>query len=115
MYTISKAERVTGLEIRPSDFPGMKKYEFAGYADGFPIVSGSGPTASAALRNLVDNNYRRVSRLVLQKFNYRCANCGRWIGLQIHHVVHRSKGRRDLPENLLCFCALCHGQIHGKR
>jgi 5-methylcytosine-specific restriction endonuclease McrA len=29
-----------------------------------------------------------------------------------HHVVRRSQGGKDEPENLLACCAACHGYIH---
>ena len=49
---------------------------------------------------------------IIKRDNYRCATCGQNVNLEIHHVVHRSKGGTDEPENLITLCSLCHYKIH---
>jgi hypothetical protein len=38
--------------------------------------------------------------------------CTGW-GQHAHHVVMRSHGGPDTPENLLWVCAMCHHEIHA--
>lgn len=46
------------------------------------------------------------------KCEARCApNCQRR-GTQAHHMLMRSQGGTDDPDNLLWVCAPCHDQIH---
>lgn len=41
-----------------------------------------------------------------------CSNCGAVGETQIHHVVPRSRGGSDRPENLVHLCLDCHGKAH---
>ena len=34
--------------------------------------------------------------------------------LETHHVIWRSQGGGDSPENLLTLCAKCHAKVHNK-
>lgn len=54
----------------------------------------------------------------------RCACCGinqrqaqrhRWPGLQVHHIVKRSRRLCHLAANLLCLCERCHRLAEGER
>lgn len=38
----------------------------------------------------------------------RCAGA-----LHLHHVIRRSQGGPDTPENLVTLCAVCHDWVHG--
>ena len=58
--------------------------------------------------------YGYFSRIVCGSNNWRCFNCGRRVGLEIHHVEYRSQGGRNIFENCLPFCKICHGEIHGQ-
>ena len=51
----------------------------------------------------------------------KCRICGRWakpnaVGLlqrmHRHHMVYRSQGGEESPENILSVCAACHTAIH---
>lgn len=35
--------------------------------------------------------------------------------LQVHHIVERSKGGTDDPDNLIATCLTCHSDVHTKR
>lgn len=37
----------------------------------------------------------------------RCAGA-----IHLHHVLRRSQGGPDTPENLVALCAVCHGWVH---
>lgn len=44
-----------------------------------------------------------------------CIYCGKplKIGAHLHHVIRRSKGGKDVPENLVTLCSDCHGKLHN--
>ena len=46
-----------------------------------------------------------------------CENCGRHT-VDIHHILFKSQGGSDEPENLIALCTgdneSCHDQAHGK-
>ena len=56
-----------------------------------------------------------VRRSVYRRDGYRCALCDSATGLQIHHIVHRSEGGSNLPQNLITLCWKCHAVAHGTR
>ena len=47
--------------------------------------------------------------------NYRCALCDSPRGIQIHHVIERTQGGTNEPQNLVTLCMYCHGVAHGSR
>lgn len=58
----------------------------------------------------ISNETRRA---VYRRDGYRCALCDDVRGLQIHHVVRRSQGGTDYPQNLITLCWRCHAAAHG--
>ena len=52
-------------------------------------------------------------KAVYRRDGYRCILCDSAQYIQIHHVVPRSEGGSDFPENLVTLCSRCHGQAHG--
>lgn len=70
-----------------------------------------------ACQQLREFNLRRVSLLVFQKQNWLCAECGRHLPLQAHHVIFRSRWRRemgplDCEANIRGMCSEHHEQQH---
>jgi len=62
-----------------------------------------------------DPSVRREHR-ILERDGYRCAvpGCSSHRNLQVHHVVFRSRGGSDAPENRIALCAWHHQRgIHG--
>lgn len=57
----------------------------------------------------------KTRQAVYRRDGFRCALCDDTRGLQIHHVVHRSLGGSDFPDNLICLCWRCHAVAHGQR
>lgn len=59
-------------------------------------------------------DYYNVKAFVLQRDNYKCqcskGKCSE--KLQVHHIVFRSEGGSDLPENLITLCATHHKVLH---
>jgi hypothetical protein len=68
--------------------------------DGRKDVSIMTANISKALRNLV-----------FERDSYTCATC-ELPATDAHHLVPRSHGGRDIPENLISLCRSCHMMIH---
>ena len=60
----------------------------------------------------VSNHTRKA---VYARDHYRCALCDSPRGIQIHHVIPRSQGGGNQPDNLITLCMYCHAVIHGTR
>ena len=52
---------------------------------------------------------------VFTRDNWHCRHCNNSHGLDPHHVVYKSAGGMDVPNNLLTLCRKCHDDIHGGR
>jgi hypothetical protein len=50
---------------------------------------------------------------ILLRDHFRCQECGYYKHLEVHHIVPKSKGGGDNPENLVTLCTRCHGKVHG--
>jgi hypothetical protein len=68
--------------------------------DGRKDVSIMTSTVSKALRNLV-----------FERDSYTCATC-ELPANDLHHLLSRSHGGRNVPENLISLCRSCHMMIH---
>jgi 5-methylcytosine-specific restriction endonuclease McrA len=45
-----------------------------------------------------------------------CEACGRTdLPIERHHVIFRSRGGKDVEENRMDLCILCHKEAHGER
>ena len=47
-------------------------------------------------------------RKIKERWDYECAYCGSEEDLTIDHVVPRSKGGMDIPENMVWCCESCN-------
>ena len=58
----------------------------------------------------------RVRRGVLARDGHRCRapGCGRTRFLEVHHLVPRSRGGTNHPENLVTLCGTCHRFWHER-
>lgn len=64
---------------------------------------------------LHDRGYKKMCELVDERDHHRCVICGSPY-IQHHHVIFRSAGGSDTPENLVCLCSGCHSvYAHGKK
>jgi len=61
-----------------------------------------------------DGVARATRRLVLQRDNNRCTLCGSTSDLEVHHIVPRSEGGTNDPDNLVTLCAICHSDSHDR-
>ncbi|MEN8183566.1 MAG: HNH endonuclease, partial [Myxococcota bacterium] len=58
----------------------------------------------------------RLQHRIFERDGWRCAvpGCTSYRNLQVHHVVFRSQGGDDEPENLITLCAWHHQRgVHG--
>lgn len=68
---------------------------------------------AASLRELA-----KARTVVIERAHGRCEasfspHCA-GVGHHAHHVLRRSQGGPNTPENLLWTCAACHGLIHAE-
>lgn len=57
--------------------------------------------------------FYNVKAYVLHRDGYQCQKCKTRKGkLHVHHVVFRSNGGTDSPENLIVLCSDCHDKLH---
>ncbi len=57
--------------------------------------------------------YENMRAYVLDRDGYKCQLCGAKQDLHLHHIVPRSKGGVDRPENLITLCSECHSKVHN--
>jgi HNH endonuclease len=110
-------ERMTGLEI--DVFHGAQQpFVAMGYVAGngaHPSAFGSGSTVEIALEDLRDARLRAVILAKIQEQHFRCAGCDKALPLQGHHIIFRSHGGTDRPENIEAVCAKCHHKRHHRK
>jgi len=61
-------------------------------------------------------DFYNVKSYVLDRDNYICQHCkGKTKDkkLTVHHIIFRSKGGTDSPENLITLCKTCHDDFHA--
>jgi len=54
---------------------------------------------------------KKAYQQVALRDNSQCQVCGQQAN-DIHHIVFRSHGGADIPENLICLCRHHHDQAH---
>lgn len=56
-------------------------------------------------------------RKVLAHYRHKCqrAGCEYTHFLEVHHIVPRSRGGSNDPDNLTCLCSGCHSLVHEKK
>ena len=63
---------------------------------------------------LKKSNYENLRAFIFARDKHKCffnkAKCSKF--LQVHHILFRSKGGTDTPENLVTVCESCHKKIH---
>lgn len=55
--------------------------------------------------------------IVLSESNYKCALCGSFMFLELHHIVYRSENKSliDNPDNCIMLCSSCHRLVHSNK
>jgi hypothetical protein len=54
----------------------------------------------------------KVRKLVTER-DVRCRGCGSGASAHIHHIIFKSQGGADEPENLARLCVKCHQRAHA--
>jgi len=60
--------------------------------------------------------YYNTKQYILSRDNYTCQYCkgkSKDTRLNVHHIVHRSQGGTDLPNNLITLCKTHHDELHN--
>jgi hypothetical protein len=58
-------------------------------------------------------DFYNVKAFVLSRDSYTCQKCKSKKGkLHVHHIIFRSKGGTDTPDNLITLCEDCHTKLH---
>lgn len=66
-------------------------------------------------------DFYNVKQYILYRDNYKCQNTNKINNqpithskkLHVHHIVFRSNGGTDTPENLITLCETCHNNLHN--
>ncbi len=58
---------------------------------------------------------QRIVDELMARCRRRCCICRRFdpLHLQVHHIVERSDGGTDDPDNLIVVCITCHSDVHS--
>ena len=58
--------------------------------------------------------FENTKRYVFWRDNYTCQHCGKSnTVLNAHHIIFRSNGGTDRPDNLITLCEDCHKKLHA--
>ncbi len=53
-----------------------------------------------------------VRQQILRRDKHRCRNCDDHMDTEVHHIVFRSQGGSNIPDNLITLCMTCHAGVH---
>ena len=63
---------------------------------------------------LQSKRWKAVSKQVMDKYGYKCVDCGSVIKLNVHHLTYKHIGKEeDHLDDLTLLCNKCHKQVHG--
>lgn len=73
-------------------------------------------TSPAAVKAQSEHDkYLQIRSQILLRDGFRCRECNYYKHLEVHHIIPRSKGGTDDPNNLITLCQRCHRKKHGFR
>jgi 5-methylcytosine-specific restriction endonuclease McrA len=64
------------------------------------------------LEHLAGEEWQVIKGDVMVRANYRCEQCGKPWGLEVHHKTYERLGKESL-DDLTCLCRDCHRKLHG--
>ena len=60
--------------------------------------------------------FENTKSYILSRDGYCCQKCkAKEVRLEVHHIVFKSKGGTDAPNNLVTLCSVCHSGIHSHK
>jgi hypothetical protein len=69
--------------------------------------------AGAEYQNGVQKGFENVKAYVRARDNYTCQICGKKAAdIEVHHIIPRSQGGTNKPDNLITLCSKCHKHLH---
>jgi 5-methylcytosine-specific restriction endonuclease McrA len=57
---------------------------------------------------------KSTRKMAIVRDSNQCQVCDSVYSLQVHHVVHKSKGGMDTLDNLITLCSDCHLIVHNQ-
>ena len=60
--------------------------------------------------------FENTKSYILFRDNYTCQHCkgkSKDSKLHVHHIIFRSQGGSNIPDNLICLCKTCHDKLHN--
>lgn len=58
--------------------------------------------------------FENIKAYVRSRDNYTCQHCKKQnVKLHVHHIIFKSKGGTDRPDNLITLCEQCHNDLHS--
>ncbi|MES2198549.1 MAG: RNA-guided endonuclease IscB, partial [Chlamydiota bacterium] len=80
----------------------------------FDIHKISDPTVhSSSYQEGRQKDFYNIKQYVLHRDGYTCQKCKQEkLKLHVHHIVFRSNGGTNSPDNLITLCHLCHEKLH---
>jgi len=76
---------------------------------------GSALRARRSRKRAADATLSSNAQQVRWRDRDRCRVCRSTLGVQVHHIVYRSRGGDHSTENLVCLCFNCHRDVHDHR
>ena len=91
-----------------------QEYEYTNPAPNFKKLQPNTPQITHIFQtddvtNASELKYNR--RMILKRDKYRCKRCGKKFEdeeLEVHHVIPRSQGGKDIADNMISLCKYCH-------
>jgi hypothetical protein len=72
-----------------------------------PVVKSSG------YQNGPQKDFYNTKAYVLHRDKYKCQKCKTKKGkMHVHHIIFKSKGGTNAPDNLITLCESCHKELH---
>ena len=60
---------------------------------------------------------KEIYNTTLSECDYKCALCGSYMFLELHHIIYRSENKKliDDPNNCIMLCSTCHKLVHSNK
>ncbi len=107
-----KLDREFSQTLLPEAFERVRRMTAADSSDGRCLELIVADFLAQVVVEEPQDEYRKLVEFVMERDGYKCRVCGSRQNLQGHHVVFRSHGGQDTPQNLLTTCLDCHESIH---